>query len=392
MRHVDQALTVAEWEFRRYFKWKDQIIGLVVFALIGFAWAGAAMVAGAKGGKKTVALAGVELEAERGSRLELVAAPPDRESWVGLLEEGELDAVLQRRTDGSFELLVLKDPGFRTELEALATAVVRRERLAAAGLSPAELETIVAPVPLEVRFTDPNRERRGKAEKIAAAVAVGALLMAVFTSMAYMMTGIAGEKQLRVTESVVSAISPQAWIDGKVLGISAFALATVVNLGVSWAVVAFVAQLATGFAIPTIATRPTAVLVMMVFTALGLLLWNAFFAAVSSTLDDPNTSSRSSLMMLPMLPVVMSIALFKDADSLLAKVLAIFPLTSAPALPIRMVLSDPGWLEIGVSTVLLVGTIWLVRALAGKIFEMGMMLYGKEPSLTEIARWIQRPR
>jgi ABC-2 type transport system permease protein len=66
-----------------------------------------------------------------------------------------------------------------------------------------------------------------------------------------------------------------------------------------------------------------------------LLLWNSLFAAVASPLDDPNTSSRSSLLMLPALPVVMALAVLRDPDGVLARILALFPLTSAPALPIR---------------------------------------------------------
>jgi ABC-2 type transport system permease protein len=218
-------------------------------------------------------------------------------------------------------------------------------------------------------------------------VFIGILLLAVFTSMAYIMTGIAGEKQLRVTESVVSAISPQAWIDGKVLGITGFALASVAGSVAGGLIVAVGARVATGFTLPAAAVRPGVILALSVFTLLGLLLWNSFFAAVASTMEDPNTSGRSSLLMLPALPVVMSIAILRDPDSLVSRILALCPLTSAPALPMRLVLSDPGLAEIGASVALLIGAIWLMRRLAGRIFEVGMLLYGKEPTLREIGRW-----
>jgi ABC-2 type transport system permease protein len=190
-----------------------------------------------------------------------------------------------------------------------------------------------------------------------------------------------------VTESVVSAISPQAWIDGKVLGITATALVSVANLIVGMAIIAITAQFASGFTWPAASLRPGVVLALFVYTVLGLLLWNAFFAAVAATVSDVYTSSRSSLVFLPLVPVVLSIAVLRDPDAVVARVLALFPLTSAPALPMRLVLSDPGLLEVGSSLALLAGAVWVMRRLAGRVFELGILMYGKEPTLPEMMRW-----
>lgn len=386
MSHVRRVLTVAGWEFRRYFKWKDQVIGLLFFLAIGGVWAGAATIAGAKGRPMTVALLGIDLTAPAEGRLRLIPAAVDEAARLEALERGEIQGVLERRSDGGFELLVAKDPRYKEELETLLGQEVRRERLASSGVSAEWLEGILEPPALEVRFTDPDVARRGTAEKIAAAVFIGIFLTAVFTSMTYLMTGITGEKQLRVTESVVSAIPPQAWVDGKVLGLTAYSLVAIGNMIVGGLIVAAAAGLATGFALPAAAVRPSVLVALLVYTLLGLLLWSSFFAAVASTLDDPNTSSRTPLMMLPALPVVMSLAVLRDPDGVVSRVLALVPLTSAPALPIRLVLSDPGWVEIVVSLALLIAAIWLMRRVAGGIFEVGMLLYGKEPTLREVAR------
>lgn len=392
MTHARQALTVTGWEFRRYFKWKDQLIGFAVFVLVGLVWFGASIVARAKGRTVNVALAGFELEAPSGGRIRFVAAAADEGARLAALRQGDVHGVLTRRSDGGFDLLVAKDPRYRAELMALLEQRVRRERLGTAGLAPEDLERVLAPPSLEVRFTDPARARRGRAEKVAAAVFTGILLMAVFTSLAPLLTGITGEKQLRVTELVVSAIAPQAWIDGKVFGITGYALASMGTIAAGGMIIALAARLASGFTLPAAAVRPEVVLALLVFTVLGLLLWNAFFAAVASTIDDPNTSSRSSLILLPVIPVVMSFAVLRDPDGLIARILALVPLTSAPALPMRLVLSDPGPPEIGASVALLLGAIWLVRRIAGRIFEVGMLLYGKEPTLREVARWASEPR
>ncbi len=176
------------------------------------------------------------------------------------------------------------------------------------------------------------------------------------------------------------------------MGISAYALAATVNMMLGSLLVALVAHLTSGFAIPAAAVRPVVVLVLVIYVLLGLLLWNSFFAAVAATISDPNTSDKSSLLFLPVVPVVCSIAVLRDPDGLVARALAVFPLTSAPAMPVRLVLSDPGLLEVALSLISLVSAIWLVRRVAGRIFEIGMLMYGKEPTVREIVRWATHRR
>ena len=111
------------------------------------------------------------------------------------------------------------------------------------------------------------------------------------------------------------------------------------------------------------------------------------FAAFASTIDDPNTSARTSMMFLPFIPLAMTLSVLRDPDHIASRVLALFPLTSPSAMPIRVILSSPGVVEIAAAVVILVGTIWLFRRLAGRIFEIGMLMYGKEPTLREMWRW-----
>ena len=56
-------------------------------------------------------------------------------------------------------------------------------------------------------------------------------------------------------------------------------------------------------------------------------------------------------------------------------------------MPLRVLLSNPGPVEIIASIALLVLTVWLFRRLAGRIFEVGMLMYGKEPTMREMWRW-----
>ena len=388
MTHWKQVRLVAAWEFRRYFKWRDQFIGLLVFLGLGALSYGVGKLATGGRREMTVATSGFALSATPpATRLRFVPAPADSAERTRQLDEGDLGGILTRRVDGSFDLLVKKDPRYLTELRGILTDVVRRERLTESGLRVSQLEAILAPPEVSVRFTDPGRQRAGLAERLIAAMFLGLVIMSVFTSMAYLLTGITGEKQLRVTESITAIIPPQAWIDGKILGIGAYSLATIANMVVGSILLVSAARLAWDFPIPGIIVRPGVVGILIVFSALAVAMWNAAFAAFASTIDDPNTSTRTSIMFLPFLPMAMSVPVLRDPDHIASRVLALFPLTSPSAMPLRVLLSNPGPVEVIVSVALLVGTVWLFRRLAGRIFEIGMLMYGKEPTMREMWRW-----
>lgn len=387
MSHWRQVRLVAGWEFRRYFKWKDQLIGFMIFLGVGALSYGVGKLA--TGGRRamTIATAGFEMSAPAGSRLKFTPAPEDTAERTRQLEEGDLGGVLTRRVDGSFDLYVKKDPRYMMELRGILSELVRRERLAQSGLSVSQLESILASPDIAVRFTDPDRQRAGRAERVIAAMFLGLVIMSVFTGMAYLLTGITSEKQLRVTESITAIIPPQAWIDGKILGIGAYSMATIANMILGAVVVATVARLNWDFPIPAIIVRPWVVVVLVVFSGLAVAMWNAAFAAFASTIDDPNTSTRTSVMFLPFIPMAMSVSVLRDPDHIASRVLSLFPLTSPAAMPLRVILSNPGLVEILVAVVLLVGTVWLFRRLAGRIFEIGMLMYGKEPTMKEMWKW-----
>ncbi len=387
MSHWKQVRIVAAWEFRRYFKARDQVLGFVIFVALGALSFGLGKFATGGQRARTVAVSGIELTAPAEGRLRFVPAPADSAERERMLVEGDIGGILTRRADGGFELRVHKDPRYLNQLRPLLAELARRERLAAVGLSEAELTRILAPPELNVAFTDPDRQRVGRGERLVAAIFMGLVMLGIFTSMAYLLTGITGEKQLRVTESITAIIPPQAWIDGKILGIGAYSLVSLANMVVGGLLMAVVAKAAWNFTIPSVVVRPEVILVLIVFSALALAMWNAAFAAFASTIDDPNTSARTSVMFLPMLPVAMTVAVLRDPDSMVGRVLSLFPLTSPSAMPARVILSDPGFVEIFLAVVLLLLTIWVFRRLAGRIFEVGMLMYGKEPSFGEIWKW-----
>jgi ABC-2 type transport system permease protein len=128
---------------------------------------------------------------------------------------------------------------------------------------------------------------------------------------------------------------------------------------------------------------------MVLFGIGGLMFWSCFLAAIAATVSDPNTSTRTPLMLLPSIPMVIGFAGLSQPDSLGMQILSWIPVTSMGVMPMRLALGDVAWWEIALSLVLLgLGIAWLRRA-ASRIFEVSMLIYGKEPGFAEMRRWLK---
>jgi ABC-2 type transport system permease protein len=115
---------------------------------------------------------------------------------------------------------------------------------------------------------------------------------------------------------------------------------------------------------------------------------NSFLAGFAATIDDPNHSSRSIVMFIPLVPVMLSFSILGSADSGLAVFLSIFPLTSFAAMPIRVAEVGVPWWQWVIALGLLLATLYWARKLAARLFRLGITMYGKEPTWKDIWRVI----
>ena len=390
------AWEVARWEFMRFFKPKEMLVGLLMAVSGGAAVWGLMRMAGRDADRPVhVAVAGAEglpLAAPPESRLRIRMHPASEAPALRrAVERGELEGLVVWRANGTPTLLAGERPRWRPELEQLLSAAAVEARFRAAGVGPERLPALLAPVTLEVAYTAGATPPRSRGEMILAVLAIMLSLMGVFVGVSYVFISITGEKQNRVTEQVVAAIPPQSWVDGKILGLSAITLVNLASMGFSFVVMGIGARLL-GISLPSLpraAGSPALIAAIVTLTVLGFCFWFAFMAAVAALVDDPNTSSRSGLLFLPIAVSSLAFIAFRGPDLTLTRVLSIVPPSSAAVLPARLLLEDvPAW-EVALAIVLLAGAVWLLRRAAGRIFHLGMLMYGKEPTWSEVRRWMR---
>ena len=131
------------------------------------------------------------------------------------------------------------------------------------------------------------------------------------------------------------------------------------------------------------------ILCFLLFYIGGYLIYSSLFAAVGAAVEN---ASEAQQFLLPVtIPIIISFMLVteitKNPNGNLAFWASMFPLTSPIDMMIRLPFGVPNW-QIALSLFFLVlgfmGTTWL----AGKIYRVGILMYGKKISWKEIAKWV----
>jgi ABC-2 type transport system permease protein len=356
---------------------------------------------GALAGPVTEALERSERE---GSRRFLV--PP---AGTGSLEERERrlkDAVRSQEIDGYLRLPAdaleagtaayygrnVSNAVDLRVLESTVSDALVGLRLGAAGLDPARVRDLTRKVDLRtIRVTEGGeREDRG-ATMIFAIV----LLMILYTTVLMwgqaVMTGVIEEKSSRVVEVIASSVSSTKLLAGKLLGIGAAGLTQFLV----WALSLLLASLGAAAYAPRASlpeVTPLVLVSFVVFFLLGYALYSSLFAAVGSCVNT--TQEAQSLAFPVFMPLVFAVTLFplvlQSPDGTLATVLSLVPFFTPLLMFLRVtVLAPPLW-QIALAVVLTAATVAAVVVVAARIYRVGILMYGKRPTFSEILKWVRR--
>jgi ABC-2 type transport system permease protein len=202
----------------------------------------------------------------------------------------------------------------------------------------------------------------------------------------HMLSSIIEEKNSRIIEVLLSALSPFQLMAGKILGLAGIGL-TVMAL---WSAAAFAAARWQGL---NVDVGPELMVYFVIYYILGYLLVSAILTGIGSVC---NTIKETQSLMMPVMlifiiPLMGWFKLVQSPDGTLARVLSFVP----PVTPMVMVLrlaagSNVLFVEIAASMLLLAVAVILVIWAAAKIFRTGILMYGKKPGLFEILRWLRQ--
>ena len=298
----------------------------------------------------------------------------------------------------------------RLETALRQTSLARR--LENANLNPMLVDSLTrSRLVLESeRLTEQGRgSDASRRANVAFAAAVAFLLyMSMILYGQAVLRGVLEEKSTRVAEVVVSSVSPETLLAGKVIGVGAVGLTQqIIWVGATLYLGSFTAPMLARMAPATSAggmpagaasltsmpdVQIVSLLLILLFFILGYGVYSSLYAAVGATV---NSEQEAQQALGPVLILIIASALLiqpamMNPTSTLARVASMFPFSAPIIMPLRMSLVPiPPW-EMAVAIVGLVvsfiGVIWL----AARIYRVGLLMYGKRPTLGELGRWVRQ--
>lgn len=247
------------------------------------------------------------------------------------------------------------------------------------------------------------------------------IFMFIMTYGGMVMTGVMEEKKNRIVEIMVSSVKPFDLMMGKIVGIGMVGITQLILWGVLTILLIGVGQVFFGGSLnaalaesanmqqgmanvdmESLGKTGEIVLALQSFNFVeigicfvlffigGYLLYASLFSAIGASVDNEEDTQQ---FMVPV-TILLAFALYagiyslRNPDGPLAFWCSIFPLTSPIVMMMRLPSEVPMW-ELLLSIALLYGTSILCVWISARIYRVGILMYGKKPSLKEMIKWMK---
>ena len=270
-----------------------------------------------------------------------------------------------------------------------------------------------------------GEENSGGAAMIIGYVSGFLIYFAIFLYGVQIMRGVIEEKVNRIIEVMISSVKPFQMMLGKIIGVALIGLTQfLLWIGLTIAITFAVGKFMGGSSAPSskeiVASRmqnvdaetkaqamqqieegnkifkainsipiATTIVSFLFYFLGGYLLYSAMFAAAGSAADtETDTQQFVFPVSMPLIfTMVAASAIVRDPNGPLAFWMSMIPFTSPIAMMLRIPFGVATW-EIVLSMVLLVGGFIAITWLAGRIYRVGVLMYGKKVNFKEIGKWI----
>ncbi len=217
------------------------------------------------------------------------------------------------------------------------------------------------------------------------------LIITIFISAGYLLQGIAEEKENRIFEIILSSVSAQELLAGKVIGLGALGLTQVLVWMVSIVAFSSGSVLLLARALPLL-NNVVPLALAVVYYILGFTLYAVAMAALGSIggnlKEAQQLSSIFSLM--AAVPYMVSGFIITNPNAPLARALSYFPFTAPTMMMMRLPLGSVPTVDIVISLTVILITVPFVLWAGARTFQVGILMYGKRPGLRDLWRtWRQ---
>jgi ABC-2 type transport system permease protein len=298
--------------------------------------------------------------------------------------------------DGSFSYYAknVADIGFTKRVERTLYNIVKDIRISENNIPTELISKITKPVSITtIKVLEGAKEaQKGfMQEYIATLIFVLILYMSMIMYGATIGRSIIEEKTGRIIEVLLSSASPFQLMTGKILGLGAVGLTQVIvwaAMGIGFVVFGSTFNLE---AAKSMNLNPEIFIYFAIFYILGYFVFATMYAGVGAVSNSDQELQQLSMPIIFMLiiPILLIGMMVKNPDGPVITALSYIPFFSPIVMFTRINLAAPPMLNIIFSILIIIATIFILIWIVSKIYRVGILMYGKRPTLPEIIKWIR---
>ncbi|RKQ15838.1 ABC transporter permease [Oceanobacillus bengalensis] len=408
------SMKIAKWEVKRNMKNKTFIVGLFLtpIIIVAFMFIGTLFGDDTEEPEQTMVFVNDQLDIFPILQEAINQSGYNWEMHVTDIEESEVNAELDGSENTAY--IFIDDRALETSTVPvymseeinqffinqvqILESPIKTMQMAELGISDEELAIVSSSIVFEdasmeetateeTAPSDAESSTESLERMIPGAFAGFIMISIVFTGMAIFQSA-SQEKKDKIAEIILSSVTPAELMQGKIIG---YFVLGIIQTIVSIVIVLPVLAWRIDFPIMEYLFVPELALLIGI-AILGYLLFASIFVGIGATMSDISTAGnfQGLVMMLPFLPFVFIGPVLSDPSGLWAQIGTYVPFTSPGVLLLRLtVLEEWPWVEIAISLAILIVSIWIFMKLAGKIFKVGILMYGKNATPGEIWKWIR---
>ena len=426
---MNKTLVLIKREYLTRVRTKGFIIGTLALPIFVFVMLGIQILMAQMGAKEKKTLAVIDLSAQVAPalekytmetyknsqneplyRFETVRVLPEslaavKARYSRLVQQEKLNALVILPQDifnkNEFELHAknISNMEFNANLERAVSRVVSDLRLTRSGLDQALVRKLMQRLELKTFKVsmEGTKEESGMIAFGISYVMILILYTALLMYGQFVMRGVYEDKNSRVVEVMLSSVRADQFMAGKIIGIGGAGLtqfliwALFIVLASTYGVV-MLKQMAPGadkIPLPTISF--SVYLFFFVFFILGYFIYATLYAALGSMVNDEADaqSLQWPVTILILLGFLSMFFILNNPNSTLAVVLSLIPFFTPLLMFLRHSVGAAPLYQVLLSVVVMIASIFGLIWLTGRIFRVGILMYGKRATLPEVGKWIK---
>jgi ABC-2 type transport system permease protein len=307
--------------------------------------------------------------------------------------------------------------GFIESIESAVGHFTRIERLKKAGLETNVIDIVEKNVSIDTQKITEEGTQTDYAESFAVLgyILGFAIYMFMFIYGSFVSRGVIEEKANRIIEVIASSAKPFEIMMGKVVGIGLVGLTQVLFWIFLMMIIVFAGQpLLTGLiSQPALVTQGmmtpeqveiqqqfgmakdfigSGILIAFLFYFLsGYFVYSTIFAAIGSAVDQEQDAQQlmTPISMLIIIPMLFISVVMTNPDSTVSVILSLIPFFTPILMIVRVAATQVPFWQIALSVVLMIATFFGCIWVASRIYRVGILMYGKKPSIKDLIKWVR---